>query len=371
MLNPDDQKRFSFITLGRTYYYVVMPFKLTTYQRLVDRMFQEQLGHNMEVCVDDMLVKSKQMEQHLANLAEIFDTLRKFRMKLNPAKCAFGVRSGKFLGYMVIEKGIEVNSEKIQAIQEMKPPSNLNEVQILVDCIVAASRFISQSAERNMPFFKALRKTKDFIWDEDYCEPASGQLRAYQRRRTPEAYLLCEQEGNIGNWMLHVDGSSTLAASGAGVVLTNRERDELEYALYFDFKASNNKAEYEALIADWRKLLLDYLKEDILPADEKEAARLKRIEIQDWYGEQGIQQHFISVAHPQTNGQVEVVNRILVQGIKSKLIQAGGKWVDSLPGVLWAYRTTPCSTTGETPFRIRAVIPTEAGSETFRIQHYE
>ncbi|KAL0411422.1 UNVERIFIED_CONTAM: Retrovirus-related Pol polyprotein from transposon opus [Sesamum latifolium] len=120
MLNPDDQKRVSFITSGGTYCYVVMPFGLknagATYQRLVDRMFKEQLGRNMEVYVDDMLVKSRQTDQHLADLAETFS------MKLNPAKCAFGVRSGKFLGYLVKEKGIEVNPEKIRAMQEMKPP---------------------------------------------------------------------------------------------------------------------------------------------------------------------------------------------------------------------------------------------------------
>ncbi|KAL0411264.1 UNVERIFIED_CONTAM: Retrovirus-related Pol polyprotein from transposon opus [Sesamum latifolium] len=170
MLNPDDQKRVSFITSGGTYYYV-MPFELinagATYQRLVDRMFKEQLGRNMEVYVDDMLVKSRQTNQHLADLAVTFDTLRKYHMKLNPAKCAFSVRSGKFLGYLVTEKGIEVNPEKIRAIQEMKPPTNLNEVQRLAGCIAALNRFISRSTERILPFFKALKKTKDFAWDEE------------------------------------------------------------------------------------------------------------------------------------------------------------------------------------------------------------
>ncbi|KAL0383003.1 UNVERIFIED_CONTAM: Retrovirus-related Pol polyprotein from transposon.6 [Sesamum calycinum] len=122
-----------------TYCYVVMPFELknvgVTYQHLVDRMFREQFRRNMEVYVDDMLVKSRQMDQHLAGLTEMFDTLRKYHMKLNPAKCAFGLQSGKFLKYMVMEKGIEVNPKKILAIQEMKPPANLNEVQRLEGCI--------------------------------------------------------------------------------------------------------------------------------------------------------------------------------------------------------------------------------------------
>ncbi|KAL0336950.1 UNVERIFIED_CONTAM: hypothetical protein Scaly_1970100 [Sesamum calycinum] len=87
---------------------------------------------------------------NLADLAEAFGTLRKFHMKLRPAKCAFGVRSGKFLGYMVIEKMIEVNLEQIRAIQEMKHPANLNEIQRLAERIVALSRFISRSAERSV-----------------------------------------------------------------------------------------------------------------------------------------------------------------------------------------------------------------------------
>ncbi|KAL0427272.1 UNVERIFIED_CONTAM: Retrovirus-related Pol polyprotein from transposon.6 [Sesamum latifolium] len=147
-----------------------MPFRLknasATYRRLVDYMFREQLGRNMEVYVDDMLVKSLQMDQHITNLAETFNILRKYRMKLNPAKCAFGVRSGRFLGYMVIEKGFEVNIDKIQAIQEIKSPANLNEVQKLAGRITALSRFISRSAELNLLFLKALRKNKSFAWDE-------------------------------------------------------------------------------------------------------------------------------------------------------------------------------------------------------------
>ncbi|KAK4404277.1 Retrovirus-related Pol polyprotein from transposon.6 [Sesamum angolense] len=111
-----------------------------TYQHLVDLMFREEFGRNMEVYVDDMLVKSRQMDQHLAGLTEMFNTLRKYHMKLNPAKCAFGLQSGKFLKYMVTEKGIEVNPKKILAIQEMKPPANLNEVQRLEGCITAPNQ---------------------------------------------------------------------------------------------------------------------------------------------------------------------------------------------------------------------------------------
>ncbi|KAL0440047.1 UNVERIFIED_CONTAM: hypothetical protein Slati_2487700 [Sesamum latifolium] len=119
-------------------------------------MFREQLGPNIEVYVHDMLVKSRQMDQHLTDLAETFNTPRKYHMMLNPAKWAFEIQNGRFLRYMVTEKGIEVNLDKIQAIQEMKPPAKLNEVQRLVCRTTALSRFISSSVEPSLLFFKAL-----------------------------------------------------------------------------------------------------------------------------------------------------------------------------------------------------------------------
>ena len=100
-----------------------MPFGLknvgATYQRLVNKMFSKQIGRNMEMYVDDMLVKSKEELAYLDNLKETFTTLKQYQMKLNPSKCAFGVASGKFLGFMVFQKGIEANPEKVRAILDM------------------------------------------------------------------------------------------------------------------------------------------------------------------------------------------------------------------------------------------------------------
>ena len=94
-----------------------MPFRLknagATYQRLVNMMFKEQIGKIMEVYVNDMLVKSKVTSDHIAHLADMFKILHAYRMKLNPLKCAFGVASEKFLGFMVNQRGIEANPEKI------------------------------------------------------------------------------------------------------------------------------------------------------------------------------------------------------------------------------------------------------------------
>jgi hypothetical protein len=125
-----DQEKTSFMTYRGLYCYKVMPFGLknagATYQRLVNKMFQAQIGRNMEVYVDDMLVKSLTSHNHVADLAEAFDTLRKYHMKLNPQKCSFGVDSGKFLGFMVSQRGIEANPDKVRAILEMPSPGQPN-----------------------------------------------------------------------------------------------------------------------------------------------------------------------------------------------------------------------------------------------------
>ena len=119
----ENQEKIVFITSQGLYCYKVMPFGLknigATYQRLVNKMFSKQIGRNMEMYVDDMLVKSKEELAYLDNLKETFTTLKQYQMKLNPSKCAFGVASGKFLGFMVFQKGIEANPEKVRAILDM------------------------------------------------------------------------------------------------------------------------------------------------------------------------------------------------------------------------------------------------------------
>ncbi|KAL0458686.1 UNVERIFIED_CONTAM: hypothetical protein Slati_0495800 [Sesamum latifolium] len=177
MLAPEDRKKVSFITSSGTFCYVAMPFGLknagATYQRFVDKIFRSQIGRNVEVYVDDMLVKSKKAEDHIAELEET--VLRKYRLKLNPAKCAFGVQGGRFLRFMVTQRGIETNPLKIKAILDMKAPACVNEVQRSTGRITALSRFMSKSAEKSLPFFKTLRKTKTFEWDAScQCAPSKN-----------------------------------------------------------------------------------------------------------------------------------------------------------------------------------------------------
>ena len=111
-------------------------------------MFSEQIGRNTKVYVDDMLIKSKEELTHLDDLKETFTTLRQYQMKLNPSKCAFGVVSGKFLEFMVSQRGIEANSEKVQAIIDMTSPKTVKEVQKLIGRIVALNRFVSKVTDK-------------------------------------------------------------------------------------------------------------------------------------------------------------------------------------------------------------------------------
>ena len=116
-----------------------MPFGLknagSTYQRMMTRMFEPQLGKNIEIYVDDMVIKSKVVSNHLGDLGDIFDVLRRHKLRLNAFKCFFSVGLGKFLGYMVTHREIEVNPDQIKAMNDLKPPRNAKEVQKLTGMI--------------------------------------------------------------------------------------------------------------------------------------------------------------------------------------------------------------------------------------------
>jgi len=378
-LCPEDQEKTAFITDRGLHCYKVMPFGLknagATYQRLVNRLFEPLIGQTMEVYVDDMIVKSKLEGDHNRDLQKTFEILRAFNMKLNPKKCVFGVRSGKFLGFMISNRGIEANPDKIQAILDMKPPRNVREVQRLTGCIAALGRFMSRSADKCQPFFRVLRRRNSFNWDKQADEafqalktylaqlpkiasPAEGEVLvlylavsehavsavlvaerakeqipvyyashalagaemnypliekfayalvmasrklrpyfeahkililtdqplrnvlqkldasgrllkwavelsrydlAFEPRRAIKAQALAdfiaesmtpvEKESQLQPWHLYVDGSSTKDGSGAGLIIESPAGTRYEHALKFMFKASNNEAEYEALVA--------------------------------------------------------------------------------------------------------------------------
>ena len=130
----------------------------STYQRMMTKMFEPQLGKNVEVYIDDIVVKSKLVSEHVMDLTSIFEILREHKLRLNASKCSFGVGLGNFLGYMVTHRGIEVNPDQIKAINNLQPPRNPKEIQKLTAMMAALNRFISRSADRCRPFFLLLHE---------------------------------------------------------------------------------------------------------------------------------------------------------------------------------------------------------------------
>ena len=129
----ENQEKTAFMTPTGNYHYKVMPFGLknagSTYQRMMTRMFKPQLGKSIEIYVDDMVVKSKVVSEHLGDLGSTFGVLRKHKLRLNASKCSFGL--------MVTHRGIEVNPDQIKVINDLKPPQNAKEVQKLTGMIAA------------------------------------------------------------------------------------------------------------------------------------------------------------------------------------------------------------------------------------------
>ena len=161
---PEDTEKTTFITLWGTFCYKVMSFGLknagATYKRAMVALFHDMMHKEIEVYVDDMIAKFGSEEEHLINLKKLFGRLRKFKLRLNPAKCTFGVKSGKLLGFIVSLKGIEVDPEKVCAILEMPHPSTEKEVRGFLGRLNYIARFISQLTATCEPIFKLLRKNQ-------------------------------------------------------------------------------------------------------------------------------------------------------------------------------------------------------------------
>nr|ABA97615.1 retrotransposon protein, putative, unclassified [Oryza sativa Japonica Group] len=179
-MNPPDIPKTAFITLLGIFCHLRMPFGLrnagATFARLVYK--------------------------------ETFDNLRAAGIKLNPEKCVFGIRAGKLLGFLVSERGIEANPEKIDAIQQMKPPSSVHEVQKLAGRITALSRFLPKVAERGLPFFKTLRGMGKFSWTPE-CQAAFDELKQYLQ--SPPALI----SPTLGSELLLYLAASPVAVSAA------------------------------------------------------------------------------------------------------------------------------------------------------------
>ena len=178
----------------------------------------------MEVYIDDMLVKSTTVEFHVAHLFEAFQIMRNYNMKLNPAKCAFGVSAEKFLGFIVNHRGIEENPDKIKVVLDMPLPSGIREVQRLIGRIAALSRFVSRASDKCQPFFQVLKKA--FQWDTK-CEEAFSALKTYL---SSPPILVSPIEGELLTLYLAVSDFSTSA------VLV-RDKERVHHPVYYCSRA--------------------------------------------------------------------------------------------------------------------------------------
>jgi hypothetical protein len=163
------------------YCYITMPFGLrnagATYQRCMNHVFGEHIGRTVEAYVDDIVVKTRKVSDLLTDLETTFKCLKAKGVKLNYEKCVFGVPRGMLLGFIVSERGIEANPEKITAITNMGPIKDLKGLQRVMGCLAALSRFISRLGKRGLPLYRLLRKTERFTWTPE-AEEALGNLKA-------------------------------------------------------------------------------------------------------------------------------------------------------------------------------------------------
>ncbi|KAM0924514.1 hypothetical protein ACQ4PT_004846 [Festuca glaucescens] len=170
-LKEEDEVKTAFITPYGVFCYRTMPFGLknagATYQRMMQKCLATQIGKNVQVYIDDVVITTKKGSTLIDDLKETFDNLDKFCLKLNPTKCSFGVPAGELLGFLVSARGIEANPEKIQAIVTMRKPTKLKEIQQLTGRVAALSRFVARLGEKALPFYALIKQGEKFEWNKE------------------------------------------------------------------------------------------------------------------------------------------------------------------------------------------------------------
>ncbi|GJT23338.1 reverse transcriptase domain-containing protein [Tanacetum coccineum] len=258
--------------------YWKMPFGLrnagATYQRFVDKAFHKQIGRNLEVYVDDLVVKSRMEDEIVRDIEEMFQTLRENNMKLNPKKCTFGIEEGMFLGYKVSTRELIVYLAAAKETALRGPKVNYTSMEKLVLALVHASKRL----KRYFQAYPIIVITDQQIQHVLSRPEVAGRLQKWsielgeyaihyrprvsvkgliladfivERPEEESPDTLMEEEEELPEpWILFTDGSSCTDGSGAGLILTNPEGMEFTYALRFRFDATNNEVEYEDLIAE-------------------------------------------------------------------------------------------------------------------------
>ncbi|GJV44877.1 reverse transcriptase domain-containing protein [Tanacetum coccineum] len=288
----EDEKRTAFITSQGIFYYSKMPFGLkntgATYQRLVDKVFQKQIGRNLEVYVDNLVIKSRTEQEIIRDMEETFKTLKEINMKLNPKKCTFGMRECTFLGYNVNAEGLRVCPDKVEAVLNLPSPKCLKDVQKLNGKLASLNRFLSKSTEKSLPFFKTLKKCmkkSDFQWTAEaktafkqmkksIAELPIHALQGPEINYTPMEKLILalilsnpEVSGRLLKWSfeleehdIHYRPRTSVKGQILADFIVERPEDDPQIRSWrtqknfriHGFNATNNEAEYEALIVGLR-----------------------------------------------------------------------------------------------------------------------
>ncbi|RDY07965.1 Retrovirus-related Pol polyprotein from transposon 17.6, partial [Mucuna pruriens] len=187
----EDREKTTFITTWGTFFYKVMPFGLknaeATYQRAMVTLFHDMMHKEVKVYVDDMIAKSRTPDQLVEDLRKLFERLQKYKLGLNPTKCTFEVKTGNLLGFIVNERGIKVDSDKVKAIRNMTPPKMETEVRGFLRRVNYIARSISQLTATCSPIFKLFQKNQKIEWNEE-CQEAfeKNQRAAFWGNKMPQ-----------------------------------------------------------------------------------------------------------------------------------------------------------------------------------------
>nr|GEW52931.1 reverse transcriptase domain-containing protein [Tanacetum cinerariifolium] len=281
-MSKEDEQKTALYTNQRTYCYTKMPFGLknagATYQRLVDSILQRQLGRNLEAYVDDIVIKSKTRRDVIMDVAETFDNLRRVNIKLNPKKCSFRVKEGKFLGYKVTSEGIQANPKKTKAVGDMQSSKTLKEMQSLSGKLAALNHFLSRSAERSLPFFDTLKNiTKENKDDFREFMASSDGMAKYLEKEKELSTLF--KKFSIENVPRNQNQKADVLRKLASVAFNHLTKEILVEVLN---AKSVETREMNAIVEEeednWKNPIIKCLKEGIWLKDENDGELLKRHE---------------------------------------------------------------------------------------------
>ncbi|GKB99050.1 reverse transcriptase domain-containing protein [Tanacetum coccineum] len=408
----EDEEKTTFITSQGVFCYSKMNFGLknarATYQRLVDKAFQKQIGRNLEVYVDDLVIKSRTKHEIIRDMEETLKTLMEINMKLNPKKYTFRIEEGTFLGYKVNTEGIMTAKAKV-AFKEMKKliaelptlTAPMEREELIV--YLAAAReavsaiLITEREAKQMPVYFVSRALFGATNNEAEYEALIAGLRIAKQmgvknlQANVDSRLVDNQvmvkelkEKSINEAeekaravrcksgrCKKIDKSKSRLASSPPRAKKPTAKIDSHYVPVAVLRIGNRLSR-TLPGGTWKSQIPNSSNGILYKMDRSKACRNNNKDdpFEERCEKLCIRQCFTSVKHPQANGLVERANRSLGEGIKERLDERSKDWIEELPHVLWAHRTMIKSSNGDTPFsftyRIEVVILVEIGMPTMR-----